>query len=245
VDETMRMRLARSWHVAIALLVAVAMIVQLWIAIRVSATPPGHAVGRLAGTPMANRVVRVLSFFTIQSNILSAVTSAQLGRNPTHDGRVWRAGRLAALFGITVTGIVYSTVLAKVHEPRGWQETGTNTVFHYIVPIMMVLGWLLFGPRRRIEPRTVLVSILWPVAWAVYILTYGAITKWYPYPFVDVTTHGYGRVVVNAVAVVAVLLVVTVLSWFGDRCLPETATSPGAPARPGPSEGRTAQPASS
>jgi hypothetical protein len=48
--------------------------------------------------------------------------------------------RLAALFGITVTGMVYSTVLAKVHEPQGWQETSTNNVFHYIVPIMMVLA---------------------------------------------------------------------------------------------------------
>jgi hypothetical protein len=117
---------------------------------------------------------------------------------------------------------VYSTVLAKIHEPHGWQQTSTNNVFHYIVPIMMVLGWLAFGPRRRIEVRTITMAILWPVAWAIYILIYGAITKWYPYPFVDVTTHGYGRVVVNAVAVVAVLLVVTGLYWLGDRRLPAT-----------------------
>jgi hypothetical protein len=127
-------------------------------------------VGTLCGTQMANRVLRVLSFFTIQSNILSGVTSAQLARNPARDGRAWRAVRLAALFGITVTGIVYSTVLAKTHEPHGWQETSTNNVFHYIVPIMMVLGWLLFGPRRRIERRTVGLAILWPVAWIGYIL---------------------------------------------------------------------------
>jgi hypothetical protein len=213
----MSTRLGRGWNAVIALLVAAGLLVQLWIAIRVSATPPGHAVGTLAGTPMGNRILRVLSFFTIQSNILSGVTAAQLARNPDRDGPVWRA-----LLGITVTGIVYSTVLAKIHEPHGWQETSTNNVFHYIVPIMMVLGWLVFGPRRRIEARTITQAILWPVAWAAYILVYGAITKWYPYPFVDVTTHGYGRVVVNAVAVVAVLLVVTGLYWLGDRRLPAT-----------------------
>jgi uncharacterized membrane protein YfbV (UPF0208 family) len=38
----------------------------------------------------------------------------------------------------------------------------------------------------------------------------------------DVTTHGYGRVVANAVAVVAVLLVVTGLYWLGDHRLPAT-----------------------
>ena len=218
----MRDRLARSWNVTTAVLVSAAILVQLWIAIRVSATPRAHAVGTLAGTALAGRVVRVLSFFTIQSNIGSGITSAQLARNPNRDGRVWRAVRLAALFGITITGIVYGTVLAKVHEPHGWQETSTNVVFHYIVPIMMVLGWLLFGPRRRVNGRTVALAILWPIAWISYILVYGRVTKWYPYPFLDVTTHGYGRVVLNAVGVVAVLVVVTAWYWLGDRLLPAT-----------------------
>lgn len=102
----MSSRPVRGWNSLIALLVAAAIVVQLWIAVRVSATPPGHAVGTLAGTPTANRVLRVLSFFTIESNILSGVTSAQLARNPNRDGPVWRAVRLASLFGSTVTGIV-------------------------------------------------------------------------------------------------------------------------------------------
>jgi hypothetical protein len=101
---------------------------------------------------------------------------------------------------------VYATVLAKVHEPHGRQETGTNTAFHYVVPGMMVLGWLVFGPRRRIDGRTILLVVLRPLARTGYIVIYGRITKRYPNPFVDVTTHGYGRVALNAAAVVAVLL---------------------------------------
>ena len=31
---------------------------------------------------------------------------------------------------------------------------------------MMVLGWLLFGPRPRIERRTLLLSLLFPVTLA-------------------------------------------------------------------------------
>jgi len=200
--------------------VAAAILVQVWIAIRVSGTPKAHAVGTLAGTPMANRVLRVLSFFTIQSNVLSGFTAARLARNPNRDGLICRPTRLAALFGITVTGIVYSTVLAKIHEPHGWQETSTNTVFHYIVPIMMVVGWLLFGPRPRIDRRTIALALPWPAVWVSYILAYGAITKWYPYPFLDVITHGYGRVIANAAAVVAVLFVVTTVYWLGDQRLP-------------------------
>jgi hypothetical protein len=209
----------------IVLLVVAAILVQLWIAVGVSATPPGHAVGTLSGTGMANRVVRVLSFFTIQSNILSGVTSAHLVRNPRRDGPTWRAVRLATLFGITATVIVYGTVLAKVHEPHGWQETSTNMVFHYAAPIMMVLGWLLFGPRPRIEPRAIALAMTWPVAWIAYTLIHGRITRWYPYPFLDVTTHGYGRVLLNGAAVVGVLLFVVAMYWLGDRRLRATKDS--------------------
>jgi hypothetical protein len=216
----MNVRLARGWHFVVAVLVVAALVIQLWIAIRVAGRPRGHAVGTIAGTVLANRILRVLSFFTVQSNILSGVVSAQLAMDPRRDGPIWRAVRLAALLGITVTGIVYTTVLARTHEPHGWQETSTNAVVHYVVPIMMVLGWLLFGPRRRIERRTMALAIVWPVGWAVYIVIYGAITRWYPYPFVDVITHGYGRVLLNALAVVVVLSAAAGLYWYGDRRLP-------------------------
>ncbi len=211
---------ARSWHGAIAVLVLAALTVQLWIAVRVPGSPPAHLVGTLAGAPAGGRIVRVLSFFTVQSNILSGCTSAQLARKPDRDGRVWRSVRLASLFGITVTGIVYARVLAKIHEPHGWQETFTNDVFHYAVPGMMFLGWLVFGPRPRIEGRTIALALLWPLAWVAYTLLHGAISSWYPYPFVDVITHGYATVALNSGLVVVVLAVVTMLFWLGDRRLP-------------------------
>jgi hypothetical protein len=213
-------RLSRTWHAVVAVLVLVALVVQVWIAWKAAATPPGHAVGTLAGTSFGGRLLRVLSFFTIQSNILSAVVGLQLARDPLRDGSRWRAVRLSTLLGITITGIVYGTVLARVHEPHGWQQVSTNTVFHYISPIMMVLGWLLFGPRPRIDGRTILLSLIWPVAWLVYTLIRGSATKWYPYPFLDVTTHGYLTVAVNSVLVVLLFLAVSTLFWWGDRRVP-------------------------
>lgn len=225
IDDHLRHRDARSsvvirgWHAAIAVLVLAGLVVQLWVAVGVSATPPGHAVGTLAGTSLPGRVVRVLSFFTIQSNILSGIVSAQLARNPYRNGPVWRVVRLAALVGITVTGVVYASVLAKVHEPHGGKEIFANTVFHYLVPVMMVVGWVLFGPRPRVNLRTVGLSLLYPVGWMIYTLIDGAVSSWYPYPFLDVISHGYVRVALNGTLVVVVLGVVTALFWWGDRRL--------------------------
>ncbi len=228
IDDHLRHRDARSsvvtrgWHAAIAVLVLAGLVVQLWVAVKVSATPPGHAVGTLAGTSLPGRVVRVLSFFTVQSNILSGIVSAQLARNPHRNGPLWRVVRLAALVGITVTGVVYASVLAKFHEPHGGKEIFANTIFRYVVPVMMVVGWVLFGPRPRISLRTVGLSLLYPIAWIAYTLIDGALSSWYPYPFLDVITHGYARVAGNGALVVVVLGVVTALFWWGDRRLSPT-----------------------
>ena len=141
-----------------------ALVVQVVIAARVPGTPHSVTTGLLRGSSLPGRIIRVFSFFTIQSNVLSGMVSAQLAIRPDRDGPGWRALRLAALTGITVTGIVYSAVLADVHEPHGAAETMVNTIVHYVVPIMMVAGWLLFGPRPRVDRATVLQRAAVPAA---------------------------------------------------------------------------------
>ncbi|TAM90997.1 MAG: hypothetical protein EPN43_04945 [Jatrophihabitans sp.] len=212
---------ARGWYAALALLVLAAFVLQLKIALDVPGLPPRSDVGTLAGASAAGRVVRVLSFFTIQSNLLCVLAAVRLAWRPGRPSFAWSLVHLDALLGITVTGIVYSTVLARVHEPRGWAETATNAVFHYAAPIAMVLGWLVFGPRPRLTARLLATALVWPLAWFGYTLLRGAIWGWYPYPFVSVPAHGYGVVVLNALAVTAVLALVAVLfgwgGWLGPR----------------------------
>jgi hypothetical protein len=225
---------SRVWHGTLAVAALLALLLQLWIALRVPGHPHSTETGRLGGGSTVERLIRVVSFFTVQSNVLSMVVSAQLARDPARDGRYWRVLRLDALIGITVTGVVYATVLARIHEPNGWQETAVNTVVHYVVPIGMVLGWLLFGPRPRIDRRVVAWSLLWPASWLVYTLVRGAIWKWYPYPFLDVESHGYGRVIVNGLVVAVVLLAVASVFYLLDKRLgPRNgqARSPGLPQR--------------
>lgn len=208
--------LARVWHGAVAAMIAAALALQVAIAIDASGRPRAHAVGTLAGTALVGRLLRVASFFTIQSNMLVALVSVQLARRPDRDGPIWRVLRLDALVGIAVTGIVYATVLARIHEPTGWEQVASNAAFHYLSPIMAVAGWLAFGPRPRIDRTTVAWSLAWPAAWLAYTLARGALSRWYPYPFVDAATHGYGRVLLNALLVLGVLTAVAGLYAAGD-----------------------------
>jgi hypothetical protein len=220
--------LARGWHGLIAVLVFLAFGVQIAIAVRVSGIPHDVTAGMLRGASLPGRIIRVLSFFTIQSNLLCGLTSAQLAARSDRDGPAWRPLRLAALYGITVTGIVYSTVLAAIHQPSGAAETLVNVIVHYVVPVMMIAGWLAFGPRPRIDRRAVAWSLLFPVLWLAYTLVRGAIWTWYPYPFLDAATRGYAPVALAAVAVTVVLGAVAALFALGDARLPAAPRQPQA-----------------
>lgn len=222
--------IARMWHGVTALCVAVAIVLQFSITIGVSSLPPGHAVGTLAGTQLLGRLLRVISFFTIQSNVLAGLVSLQLAMQPRRDGTGWRVLRLMALLGITVTGVVYSAILAATHVPHGWQEVTANTLLHYVVPILMVLGWAMFGPRPRMGLRVGLLALIWPVLWLAYTLGHGAMSSWYPYPFVDVAEHGYAVVLLYCLGVTAVFAVIAAIYAVLDRVLPAAPRDVGSPA---------------
>jgi hypothetical protein len=162
----------------------------------------------------------------VQSNILVGIAAVSLALAPGRDGRWWRVLRLDALVGISVTGVVYTTVLRTQHQLHGWAVV-TDGVFHYLVPLATVAGWLAFGPRRRCDARTARWALAWPLAWLAYTLLHGYVTGWYPYPFIDVTRHGYGGVALNSLAVTAVLAVMIAVFWLGDAYLPG-----GRPRRP-------------
>jgi hypothetical protein len=50
---------------------------------------------------------------------------------------------------------------------------------------------------------------LWyPLAYLIWTLVHGAVTGWYPYPFIDVTDLGYPRVLINIAGLVLAFLVI-------------------------------------
>ncbi|WP_026875438.1 Pr6Pr family membrane protein [Jiangella gansuensis] len=211
---------ARWWHIATVLVIAASLGVQLVLVIQgtnVLVEDGEEAPGA------AMRVVNFFSFFTVQSNILLAAGSAVLAKDPGFDGgRLWRVVRLAGLIGISVTGVVYVTLLRGLVDLEGAAAV-TNVGFHYLSPLLGAIGWALFGPWPRFDRRVLLVSLAWPVAWLAYTLVRGEIVDWYPYPFIDVGELGYARTLVNSAGVTVLLLGVGWLFLTGDRRLGDRA----------------------
>lgn len=205
---------ARVWHGLTAVLCTASLLLQLVL----SATADNDTA--------TTRLIRYISFFTIQSNILVAIVSFSLLVDPTRDGRRWRVLRLLAVTCIGVTGIVYVSVLRGLVELDAAGRVA-DTGLHYVTPALVVVGWLLFGPRPRVEPATVGYALVFPVLWLAYTLVRGEFADWYPYPFVDVATEGYAAVLVNCVAVTLVFVAFASLVLLLDRRLP---AGPGGPA---------------
>lgn len=183
--------------------------------------------------PLLTRLGRLVSYFTIQSNLLVAVTALQLARDPLRDGRWWRPVRAAALVGITVTGLVHFVLLRPLLDLQGASWVA-DKMLHMVVPVLAVAGWLLAGPRPRAPWRDALLALAWPVAWLVWTLVVGAVSGWYPYPFLDVGEKGAGSVAVTCVGVTALFLALVAVLSALDRRMPPAPVRGAAPGPGGP-----------
>jgi hypothetical protein len=101
-------------------------------------------------------------------------------------GRMWNACIVVVVVASLGTQLV---LVIRVNLSGVAKLTDIGT--HYIVPVAAVIGWLLFGPRPRIDYSTLLPSCIYPAVYMVYTLIHGASSKWYPYPFADVVTLGH------------------------------------------------------
>jgi hypothetical protein len=160
-------------------------------------------------------LVNLFSYFTIESNILVMIAAALIAVRPDRGGTAFGILRLGGLTAITITGIVYATVLTGNTDFSGI-EWWYDKIFHYAVPVLSVLGFLLFRPRTRFD-RSALWFLVWPFAWLAYTLIRAAASDPayavtsdrradVPYDFLDVDRHGGWAVAIASVVVLALAL---------------------------------------
>jgi hypothetical protein len=148
----------------------------------------------------AGRVFNVFCFFTVQSNLLVAVTSVLLLIRTDRTSEVFWALRLGGLVAITVTFIVFHLVLSRLVDLDGWRAI-SNQLVHTVAPLLAIAAWVVAGPRGHATPRIAWLSLLPAGAWLVFMFVRGELIDYYPYPFVDVADLGYPRALLNAVLV--------------------------------------------
>lgn len=212
------MTTARRWHGLTAVVVVVALVLQLVLVVignpvLAETEPPG----------LAMRLYRFLAYFTVESNLLVAVAAVGLALDPARDGPTWRVVRLAGIVGITITAVVHFVLLRPLLDLEGW-DYAADKLLHTVVPALAVVGWLAFGPRPRVTPRVMGLALLLPVTWVAWTLVFGAVDGWYPYPFLDPAEEGWAGVLVAVAGITLLFLGLFAAAARWDRRPPAPTT---------------------
>ena len=144
-------------------------------------------------------ITRFFSYFTILTNILVAVSFTLLFQRPR--SRPWafflRPGTLTAFaVYISIVSIVYNLVLRRLWNPQGLQLL-VDELLHSVIPVMFFLFWLLYVPKNRLSFKNLWGWLLYPFIYLAAILVRGAVSGFYPYPFLDVNDKGYLKIFIN------------------------------------------------
>lgn len=163
------------------------------------------------------RLERFISFFTIQSNIAVLLAAVVVLRSRDLETPWMRALRLSSMVAITITCILYIVLLSGDSTASGWGQVA-NLMLHYIGPPLAVIAWVWFGPWPALSLGDIPRTLAWPTLWVAWTILHGAITDWYPYPFIDVSERGVGPVAVSLVvdALFAVLIAAGYI-WVARR----------------------------
>jgi hypothetical protein len=135
----------------------------------------------------------LLRYFTVITNLLVAVTMTRVATGQRISPFFLAGLTLAIMF----VGIVYAILLHGLAELGGLALIA-DVLLHYVVPIAMAVYWPAFAPKIGLAWRDPLLWCVYPLAYLLYAVLRGSIDGRYPYPFIDVSTLGYGRILLNS-----------------------------------------------
>lgn len=153
-------------------------------------------------------LIRFFSYFTILTNVLVALYfTSQIFNLKLLRFLKSKSALTALTVFILIVGLVYQFVLRSVWQPTGFQLV-IDELLHSIIPLYVLLYWFFYMKSQDIRPRNLLVWLLYPFFYFLFVMIRGHFSDFYPYPFIDVSSIGYLKVFINfmTLSVFAVML---------------------------------------
>ncbi len=189
-------------HLAIiSLLGWFALIAQLYINLQNKEIPTGEI------------LIRYFSYFTILTNIIVAVccTSLLFSNKSKLSTFFAKTGNFTAIaVYILIVGMIYNAILRSTWHPEGLQRI-VDELLHVVVPLYYLIIWIFFVPKAKLKIRGVALWLIYPLVYFIFVLIRGNFSGYYPYPFLNVTRFGINPILINAVAIMAVFILVSVI----------------------------------
>lgn len=201
----------------------------------------GYGILRHFSVNNSIRNINMLSYFTIQSNILCFimmflsvihVIKCIIKEEEIKYSRTHLFFRGMSFLAITITFFTYSIVLTQMGFSMDGANPGGLTIndvyVHYMIPILTWIDYLLFQPKPAFRNRDPFKWLWGPFIYFVFILVRGVYfskgevlvgVKRYPYFFMDAEKYGYRYVFSYALVFLAGCIVIGYIIYILDFVL--------------------------
>ncbi|MCY3410681.1 MAG: Pr6Pr family membrane protein [Candidatus Heimdallarchaeota archaeon] len=156
-----------------------------------------------------NNCLKAYQFFTVQSNLFVTLWISLYF--------IWDEKRFEKLTGkihgaltsyISLTFLVYSVVIAPIHTPERL-EIYTSLVFHYLIPILFWVNFVLFE-RKLIEMKNIIYySISYPLLYVGFVMILGFLTGDFVYGFFDIIQLGLVKWIFWVLGLLSLMLIIS------------------------------------
>ena len=146
--------------------------------------------------PFEEMTIRFFSYFTILTNLIVVVYfTSHIFKNPQ---KTEYSGMLTAItIYILIVGLIYQFVLRSAWSPTGMQKV-VDELLHSVIPILVLSFWFLYENKSGLNNKQIAKWLIYPFIYLLYVLIRGNFSGFYPYPFIDVLTIGFSKVILNS-----------------------------------------------
>jgi hypothetical protein len=165
----------------------------------------------------------MLAYFTVITNLLVAVVFSCVAIGCGGIAHVLGADWIVAgtMLSIVLVGAVYVLLLRGTLEFSGGSVV-VDKLLHYATPLLVPIFWIFFVHKGGLTWTDPLLWVIYPLAYTVYGLVRGLVTREFAYPFLDIVVLGWRRAALNAFLIAVGFMVcgfgiVWVDRWIGGR----------------------------
>ncbi len=157
-----------------------------------------------------------LSYFTVITNIIVAICFTRLSfvkRSESGSLFTLSSTLTAITVYIVVVGLIYNIMLRGLASPVGWARLA-DELLHVVSPLIFLFFWLFFVKKSTLQYKQAINWLVYPLLYVVFIVVRGYLINKYPYPFIDVVQLGYPKAILNAVVILFIFWLLSLLFIF-------------------------------
>lgn len=128
------------------------------------------------------------SYFTILATILAIgvlIVGGVLALRHPVDTVAYTVARMSVTTYAVVTALVYNVLLRGIPDEGFIVSPWPGEIMHVWIPLFLLLDWLFSPGRPALRWTGLRIVVIFPLVWIAFTLVRGAITGWFPYPFLE------------------------------------------------------------